>query len=175
MALMPSKQSFINYFKLQYVCVQSLSHVWLFAALWIVACQAPLSMGFSRPGVLEWVAISFFRGSSRPRDQTWVSCIAGNSELGLNSHGPGPALASPIPMSFDFESWTWNLFWFCLPRTQHLLPLPWCSLSSSSWEYGPKSQRSSDSGLCSVFINGMTSGRTVPRRSLSCSPTQWGQ
>ena len=27
--------------------------------------------------VLEWVAISFSRGSSRPRDQTWVSCIAG--------------------------------------------------------------------------------------------------
>ena len=27
--------------------------------------------------ILEWVAISFSRGSSRPRDQTWVSCIAG--------------------------------------------------------------------------------------------------
>ena len=27
--------------------------------------------------VLEWVAISFSRGSSPPRDQTWVSCIAG--------------------------------------------------------------------------------------------------
>ena len=26
--------------------------------------------------ILEWVAISFSRGSSRPRDQTWVSCIA---------------------------------------------------------------------------------------------------
>ena len=26
---------------------------------------------------LEWVAISFYRGSSRPRDQTRVSCIAG--------------------------------------------------------------------------------------------------
>ena len=27
--------------------------------------------------VLEWVAISFSRGSSRPRDRTWVSHIAG--------------------------------------------------------------------------------------------------
>ena len=27
--------------------------------------------------ILEWVAISFSRGSSRPRDQTWVSHIAG--------------------------------------------------------------------------------------------------
>ena len=27
---------------------------------------------------MEWVAISFSRGSSQPSDQTWVSCIAGN-------------------------------------------------------------------------------------------------
>jgi len=43
--------------------------------------------GFSPPGssvhgilqarILEWVAIPFSRGSSRPRDQTPVSCIAG--------------------------------------------------------------------------------------------------
>ena len=26
---------------------------------------------------LEWIVISFSRGSSRPRNQTWVSCIAG--------------------------------------------------------------------------------------------------
>ena len=30
------------------VCVSHLSHVWLFAIPWIVACQAPLSRGFSR-------------------------------------------------------------------------------------------------------------------------------
>ena len=30
------------------VKVKSLSHVWLFATPWTVACQAPLSMGFSR-------------------------------------------------------------------------------------------------------------------------------
>ena len=28
-------------------------------------------------GILEWVAIPFFRGSSRPRDRTQVFCIAG--------------------------------------------------------------------------------------------------
>ena len=27
--------------------------------------------------ILEWVAISFFRNSSWPRNQSWVSCIAG--------------------------------------------------------------------------------------------------
>ena len=35
---------------------------------WAVACQAPLSMGFSRQEY--WVAISFSRGSSLPRAQT---------------------------------------------------------------------------------------------------------
>ena len=27
--------------------------------------------------ILAWVALSFSRGSSQPRDRTWVSCIAG--------------------------------------------------------------------------------------------------
>ena len=27
--------------------------------------------------ILEWVAMPFFRGSSQPRDQTWVFCMAG--------------------------------------------------------------------------------------------------
>ena len=43
------------------VCVQSLSHVRLFAIPWTVARQAPLSTGFSRPRILQWVAISFSR------------------------------------------------------------------------------------------------------------------
>ena len=33
--------------------------------------------GISQSRILEWVAISFSRGSSGPRDWTWVSCIAG--------------------------------------------------------------------------------------------------
>ena len=33
--------------------------------------------GIFQARVLEWVAISFSRGSPRPRDQTQVSCIAG--------------------------------------------------------------------------------------------------
>ena len=55
-----------------FVCVfvrSEFSHVWLFTTLYTVAHQAPLSMGFSR--ILEWVAIFFSRGSSRPRDGTW--------------------------------------------------------------------------------------------------------
>ena len=29
------------------------------------------------PRILEWVAYPFSRGTSQPRNQTWVSCIAG--------------------------------------------------------------------------------------------------
>ena len=42
-------------------------------------CNLPGSSiyGISQARILEWVAISFYRGSSRPRDQTPVSSIAG--------------------------------------------------------------------------------------------------
>ena len=50
-----------------------LSHIWLFATPWTVACQVPLSMEFSRQEILEWVAISFSRGSSQPNALTCVS------------------------------------------------------------------------------------------------------
>ena len=33
--------------------------------------------GIFQAGVLEWTAISFFRGSSQPRNWTWVSHISG--------------------------------------------------------------------------------------------------
>ena len=44
-----------------------------------MGCSLPGSPvhGIFQARVLEWVAISFFRGSSRPRDQTWVSRIGG--------------------------------------------------------------------------------------------------
>ena len=40
-------------------------------------CSPPGSSvrGISPASILEWVAMSFSRGSSRPRDQTCISCI----------------------------------------------------------------------------------------------------
>ena len=46
------------------VKMKSLSHVRLFATPWTVAYQAPPSMRFFQARVLEWIAISFSRGSS---------------------------------------------------------------------------------------------------------------
>ena len=58
-----------------------LGHVQLFATPWTVACEAPLSMGgssvygISQARILEWVAISYSRKSSRLRDRTHLSCV----------------------------------------------------------------------------------------------------
>ena len=52
-----------------------LRHVWLFETPWTVACPAPLSHEIFQTRILEWVAISFSRGSSQPRDWTCISCI----------------------------------------------------------------------------------------------------
>ena len=54
------------------------THVWLFVVLWTVACQAPLSMGFSRQEYWSRWAMPSSRGSSRPRNRTcvlYISCI----------------------------------------------------------------------------------------------------
>ena len=42
-------------------------------------CSLPVSSvhGILQARILEWLAITFFRGSSQPWDRTWVSCIAG--------------------------------------------------------------------------------------------------
>ena len=42
-------------------------------------CRPPSSSvhGILQARILEWVAIAFFKGSSQPKDQTWVSYIAG--------------------------------------------------------------------------------------------------
>ena len=51
------------------------SRLTLFVTPWTVAHQAPFVHSISQARILEWVAIFFSRGSSRPRDQTRVSCI----------------------------------------------------------------------------------------------------
>ena len=54
--------------------VVMLSSVQLFTTPWTIASQAPLSMEIFQARILEWVAISFSRESSQPRDQSWFSC-----------------------------------------------------------------------------------------------------
>ena len=42
--------------------------------LWPTGCSVH---GILQARILEWVAISFSKGSSQPRDRIWVSCITG--------------------------------------------------------------------------------------------------
>ena len=44
----------------------------------LMDCSPPDSSvhGISQGRILEWVAIPFSRGSSRPKDRTWISCIS---------------------------------------------------------------------------------------------------
>ena len=53
------------------------SYVWLFCDP--MDCSPPGSSvhGIFQARILEWAAIPYFRGSSQPRDQTRISCIAG--------------------------------------------------------------------------------------------------
>ena len=61
-----------------------------FVTSWTVACQAPLSVhGISQVKILKWVAISFSRGSSWPRDLTCVSRIVGGF---FTTESPGKPL-----------------------------------------------------------------------------------
>ena len=60
-----------------YMCARTLTQ--LFRLCNTTDCSPPGSSvpGISQARILEWVAISPSRGSSRPRDQTCVSCIGG--------------------------------------------------------------------------------------------------
>ena len=41
-----------------------------------LVARSCLTLGISQARILKWVAISFARGSSQPRDRTHVSCLA---------------------------------------------------------------------------------------------------
>ena len=66
-----------------------------------VDCGPPGSSvhGILQARILEWVAISFSRGSSRPRDQTLVSCISGiGRQVLYHGHHLGGLISSSDPI-----------------------------------------------------------------------------
>ena len=62
------------------------SHVRLFMTLWTVACQAPLSVEYSRQEYWSGLACPSPGDFPNPRDQTQVSYIAGSF---FNTEPPG--------------------------------------------------------------------------------------
>ena len=71
-----AEYGFLCYIVHAFVHAPLLSHAWLFATPWTVACQASLSMEFFQARIVEWVTVSFSRGSSPPKDQTHISSIS---------------------------------------------------------------------------------------------------
>ena len=57
------------------VTAELLSHVQFFVIPWTIDLRAPLSMGFFQARILEWVAISSSKKSSKPRYWTHTSCV----------------------------------------------------------------------------------------------------
>ena len=69
--------SLIRFLRYSSVCVCALSHVRLFVTTWTIVHPPGSSVHvIFQARILEWVAISYSRGSSLPRDRTWVSCIS---------------------------------------------------------------------------------------------------
>ena len=60
--------------KKQAYMLSCFSHVQLFATPWTVACGSS-AHGIIQGRILEWVAISSSKGSSRPRNRTHISSV----------------------------------------------------------------------------------------------------
>ena len=59
---------------------------------WTVTLPGSSVHGILQARILKWVAISFSRGSSQPRDRTLISCIAGRQTLYQLSYKRSPIL-----------------------------------------------------------------------------------
>ena len=80
------------------------SHVWLFVTLW-----SPLGSsvhGILQARISEWVAVSFSRRSSKPRDQTHVSSVSCTGKWILYHWATWELLFQPmeayLPVSYLF-------------------------------------------------------------------------
>ena len=62
---------------------------WLFATPCTIAHQDPLFVEFFQARILEWVAISYSRESSWPRDQTCISCVSALAGGFFTTEPPG--------------------------------------------------------------------------------------
>ena len=89
----------------------------------LVDCSPPGSSvhGILQARILEWVAVSFSRGSSRPRDRTQVSCIGGRRfNLWATRDRPSKHKVNKEMMAFSNTLDKANLidiYWIFYPQT----------------------------------------------------------
>ena len=78
---------------------ESVSRTVMSDSLQPMNCSLPGSSihGILQARIIEWVAISFSRGSSRPRDQTHIFCISCLADRFFTTESPGkPSLDTHI-------------------------------------------------------------------------------
>ena len=88
--------------------------------------------------ILEWVAISFSRGSSQSRNQTHISCIEADSLL---SEPPGKPVHLSVLLKYIY---LFTYFWLCWAFLLH-------ALFSSCNEQGLLSSCGAQASHCSGF------------------------
>ena len=133
------------------VKVKSLSRVRLFAS---VDCSPPGSSvhGILQARILEWVAISFSRGSSRPRDWTQVSCIAGRC---LTPEPPGKLPVWIKNLTTTKKNLSWHLFCRCACKEE--AQASFCVLDLKSIFSG----RKTEVAIITQWLGNKLSRRTV--------------
>ena len=83
-------------------------------------CSLPGSSvyGIFQARILEWVAVSFSRGSSRPWDWTWVSCVSALQVDSLPADPSGMPTNSAQGSNFFTSLQTLAIFW-ALKKCSH--------------------------------------------------------
>ena len=99
------------------VHAQLFSHAQLFVTPWAVVLPSASVHGVFRARILEWVAISFSRESSQPRDQTHV-CCTGRWVLLPLSHLGSPHVTGGF-LSYRFYHLNAMLKWMACVSNQH--------------------------------------------------------
>ena len=107
------------------------------------------------PIILEWAAYPFSRGSSQPRNQTGVSCIAGKFFFSWT-------IREALILMSLFDSWPLLACWLFLPclATVHICPLElrkglrgWILFPSKKKTGDRKARSTTGSWSFSVLIN----------------------
>ena len=81
------------------LCLVLLCHAQLFSTPWTTARKTPLSMRILQARILEWVAMSFSRGFSQPRD--WNQAPGLQADSLLSDHKGGPRILEWEPYPFS--------------------------------------------------------------------------
>ena len=176
------------------MCAQSLSCVWLFATTWTAACQAPLSMGFSRQEY--WAGFHRILQRIFPTQRlnlhllcllhcrwilyhcaTWEAQIASvqfshsvmsNSLKPHELQHPRPPCPSPTP---GVRTNPCPLSQWCRPTiSSSVIPFSSCPQSLPASESFPMSQLSASGGP-GIGVSASTS--VLPKNTQDWSPLGW--